>query len=168
MFYWSFECFEGATKVATLRSISLIQSTNFPKIKPKIAIAIAMPIYLIGSCCCANCGGEYGFWNAADVSFFVFISATIRSRKISSCDTKQNKITNIQILEWERIDKLKWYWFLCLLLVACSPVVIDFHHRAIVVPQPKPVRNQMNRVPTTWRTTTNLAVNIDFCFILVS
>lgn len=35
-----------------------------------------------------------------------------------------------------------------LLSVACSLVVIDFRHRAIVVPQPKPVRSQMNRVPT--------------------
>lgn len=33
------------------------------------------------------------------------------------------------------------------LLIACSLVVIDFHHRAIAVLQPKPVHNRMNRVP---------------------
>lgn len=96
--YWWFKWFfalattEAAALASALWSMSLIQSTNFPRINPKMAIAMAIPIYLIGSCCWANCGGEYGFWNAADVSFFEFISFSIRNRKISSWKNNANKI----------------------------------------------------------------------------
>lgn len=51
-----------------------------------MAIAIAAAMYLIGSCCCANCGGEYGFWN--DDSF---ASDIIRNRKTCSYHLKRDK-----------------------------------------------------------------------------
>lgn len=133
----------------TFRSMSLIQSTNFPKIHPNRAIAIAMAIYLTGSCCWANCGGEYGFWNAADVSFFD-ASFTIRNRKISSCNEQMRN----NLFLW--VTKLLFTFLIFiessvkqrnLLSVACFLVVADSRHRAIAVLQPKSVQNLMNRVP---------------------
>ena len=159
---WWFKFFTPASSTeavaVTFRSMSLIQSTNFPRINPKRAIAIAMAIYLTGSCCWANCGGEYGFWNAADVSFFV-ASFTIRNRKISSCNGTDGGahsflwVTKTLVFLYLMKIFLQQNLFHCrlknknLLSVACFLVVADFRHRAIAVLQPKPVQSPMNRVP---------------------
>lgn len=75
-----------------------IQSTNLPRIKPNMAMAIAMAMYLAGNCCWANCGGEYGFWNGADASFFEFMSLNIFNRNSSSYFIK-NKTFNLVVKE---------------------------------------------------------------------
>lgn len=146
---------------AAPESLASPQSKNLPKIQPKMAMAMAIAINLIGICCCDNCGGEYGFWNAADCSFFE--SFNMRSRKISSCKRSAKK-KNALVL-WALFNRM-WLVLECIgwwaawievefeshsLLIACSLVVIDFHHRAIAVLQPKPVHNRMNRVPAEGR-----------------
>lgn len=56
------ESFVSAKSIrAAPESLASPQSKNLPKIQPKMAMAMAIPINLIGICCCDNCGGEYGF-----------------------------------------------------------------------------------------------------------
>lgn len=99
-----------------------------------MAIAIAAAMYLIGNCCCANCGGEYGFWN--DDSF---ASDIIRNRRTCSyyIENKHWSLVKYRLM----VSKA----FRILPSIASFPVLIDFHHPAIVLLQQQVEHNHPNR-----------------------